>query len=118
MSRWARCVAVVLAIGVPATSRGEPSGTARISRVSIDEGGSILLLDLDLYNCGIAIEAKIVDQTSSDAVRILVNWSGEGNEDECGISAEIRLDAPLGERAVIDTATGRDVTPRIVVRTR
>lgn len=88
------------------TSCGDDQST-EIRNVTVDPIGTELTVELT-DGCGIA---RVTVEETADRVTLDVEAPPEG--DDCGSAVGVvRLQAPLGERIVVDAATGDEITVR------
>lgn len=70
------------------------------------------VLQLGINSCNAAPEASVVETDADVTVTVIaLAPPSDGVMDLCGDAVTVTLAAPLGDRAVIDESTGREVDP-------
>jgi hypothetical protein len=98
-------VGLVVVVGVAACSGGGGEREVGIAAARVD-GERTLAVNLNV--CNAPHNEATVDETA-EAVTITVVTDGPRGGDDCSDGITVALDAPLGDRAVIDGSTGGPV---------
>ena len=98
------CVAVAATVVVLVAIRDEGSQIT-ISEVRLQSDDRTLELGLNSCN---ADPSVAVDESTSEVV---LDVRGNPTNDDCADQTRVRLSAPLGDRSIIDAATGRELQP-------